>query len=31
MFHAWHEVSPGDDVPQEFQAVIEIPLLEREI
>lgn len=26
MFHAWHEVSPGDDVPRDFQAVIEIPL-----
>ena len=26
MFHPWHEVSPGNDVPREFQALIEIPL-----
>jgi inorganic pyrophosphatase len=26
MFHAWHEVSPGEGVPRDFQAVIEIPL-----
>jgi inorganic pyrophosphatase len=26
MLHAWHDVSPGDDVPRDFQAVIEIPL-----
>jgi inorganic pyrophosphatase len=26
MFHAWHDVSPGDEVPRDFQAVIEIPL-----
>jgi inorganic pyrophosphatase len=24
--HAWHDVSPGTDVPRDFQAVIEIPL-----
>jgi inorganic pyrophosphatase len=26
MHHAWHDVSPGDDLPRDFQAVIEIPL-----
>ena len=26
MIHAWHDVSPGKDVPRDFQAVIEIPL-----
>ena len=26
MFNPWHEVSPGDRVPREFTAVIEIPL-----
>ena len=26
MVHAWHDVSPGDDLPRDFQAVIEIPL-----
>src|SRR5246127_866964 len=26
MPHAWHDVSPGELVPREFQAVIEIPL-----
>lgn len=26
MFHAWHDVSPGEDVPRDFQVVIEIPL-----
>ena len=26
MLHPWHEVSPGDGVPREFQALIEIPL-----
>jgi inorganic pyrophosphatase len=26
MFHAWHEVSPGEGSPPDFQAVIEIPL-----
>ncbi len=25
MIHPWHDVTPGDRVPQEFQAVIEIP------
>src|SRR5262249_17460150 len=25
MTHAWHDISPGDKLPQEFQAVIEIP------
>ena len=25
MIHAWHDVSPGDKLPQEFNAVIEIP------
>src|ERR1700737_4086363 len=24
--HAWHDVSPGEDLPRDFQAVIEIPL-----
>ena len=26
MAHAWHDIPPGDDLPQEFNAVIEIPL-----
>src|SRR5262250_860324 len=26
MVHPWHEVSPGKEVPRDFQAVIEIPL-----
>src|ERR1700682_1657519 len=26
MLNAWHDVSPGDDLPRDFQAVIEIPL-----
>src|SRR5437016_6123630 len=26
MLHAWHDVFPGDDLPRDFQAVIEIPL-----
>lgn len=26
MIHPWHDLKPGDDVPQEFCAVIEIPL-----
>src|ERR1700756_2626119 len=26
MLHAWHDVAPGDDLPRDFQAVIEIPL-----
>jgi len=25
MTHAWHDISPGDALPQEFLAVIEIP------
>ncbi len=25
MIHPWHDVTPGEDIPQEFQAVIEIP------
>jgi len=24
--NAWHDVSPGNDLPRDFQAVIEIPL-----
>ena len=26
MTHAWHDISPGEHLPQEFLAVIEIPL-----
>src|SRR5205823_8965574 len=26
MLHAWHDVSPGNEVPRDFQAVIESPL-----
>ena len=26
MLHAWHDVSPGAEVPRDFQSVIEIPL-----
>src|SRR6202167_2417182 len=26
MTHPWHDLSPGDQVPREFNAVIEIPL-----
>ncbi|HTV59200.1 MAG TPA: inorganic diphosphatase [Verrucomicrobiae bacterium] len=26
MTHAWHDISPGPKIPQEFDAVIEIPL-----
>jgi inorganic pyrophosphatase len=26
MMHAWHDVSPGKELPRDFQAVIEIPL-----
>jgi inorganic pyrophosphatase len=26
LFHPWHDVSPGKDLPRDFQAVIEIPL-----
>src|ERR1022692_4405562 len=25
MTHAWHDISPGEDLPQEFLTVIEIP------
>jgi inorganic pyrophosphatase len=25
MIHPWHDVSPGDGLPQEFQALVEIP------
>jgi inorganic pyrophosphatase len=25
MIHPWHDVSPGEDVPQEFNVIIEIP------
>jgi inorganic pyrophosphatase len=24
--HPWHDLSPGEHVPKEFQAIIEIPL-----
>jgi inorganic pyrophosphatase len=26
MMHPWHDLGPGDEVPREFNAVIEIPL-----
>src|SRR5580704_8078473 len=26
MSHPWHDLSPGEDIPKEFNAVIEIPL-----
>lgn len=26
MMHAWHDVSPGNELTRDFQAVIEIPL-----
>jgi Inorganic pyrophosphatase len=26
MTHPWHDVTPGDDLPRTFQAVIEIPM-----
>jgi inorganic pyrophosphatase len=26
MTHPWHDISPGDKVPREFDAIIEIPL-----
>ncbi len=26
MFHPWHDVSPGKELPRDFQALIEIPL-----
>src|SRR5512146_2734158 len=25
MIHAWHDISPGEHLPQEFNAIIEIP------
>jgi inorganic pyrophosphatase len=25
MIHPWHDVTPGDKLPQEFASVIEIP------
>src|SRR5947207_11816663 len=25
MIHPWHDVTPGENIPQEFNAVIEIP------
>jgi inorganic pyrophosphatase len=25
MIHSWHDVTPGDKLPQEFDSVIEIP------
>src|ERR1700760_2721924 len=25
MIHPWHDVTPGEDIPHEFYAVIEIP------
>ena len=25
MIHPWHDVTPGDKLPQEFDSVIEIP------
>ena len=25
MIHPWHDVTPGDKLPQEFDCVIEIP------
>src|SRR5437588_4483792 len=25
MIHPWHDVTPGEDLPQEFSAIIEIP------
>ena len=25
MIHPWHDVTPGEKIPQEFQAIIEIP------
>src|SRR5690349_11559573 len=25
MIHPWHDVTPGEDIPQEYNAVIEIP------
>src|ERR1700723_1566165 len=25
MIHPWHDVTPGENIPNEFQAIIEIP------
>jgi len=25
MIHPWHDVTPGEDIPQEFSAIVEIP------
>ena len=25
MIHAWHDITPGENIPNEFNAVIEIP------
>jgi inorganic pyrophosphatase len=25
MIHPWHDVTPGDQMPHEFNAIIEIP------
>jgi inorganic pyrophosphatase len=25
MIHAWHDVTPGEQLPEEFNTVIEIP------
>src|SRR5882757_3497013 len=25
MIHPWHDVTPGEDIPQEFNAIVEIP------
>src|SRR6187549_724863 len=25
MIHPWHDVTPGEDIPQEFNSIIEIP------
>ena len=25
MIHPWHDVTPGEDLPQEFSTIIEIP------
>jgi len=25
MIHPWHDVTPGEDIPQEFSTIIEIP------
>jgi len=26
MFHPWHDVNPGEHLPQEFNAIVEIPM-----